>query len=139
MAFPEVRPAIVLVDDDAHCARLLTRLLEAHGSPAVTHLPDPEQALATLDGLEPQPMAIVDIKSSSTATADFIARLKQRLPQLLVVAMASTLDRDVRERLHDAGAAAVFERHADIALYRREVANMVSFWVRNQRLDAVGA
>ena len=41
--------------------------------------------------------------------------------------------------LLDAGASAVFERHSDISLYRREAGNIVAFWVRNQRLDAVGA
>ncbi len=83
-------------------------------------------------------MAVVDLKSSSTATRDFVARLKQRVPELLVVAMAATLDREVRNELLEAGASAVFERHSDITLYRREAASIVAFWVRNQRLDAVG-
>ncbi|MFT3980650.1 MAG: hypothetical protein QM687_09300 [Ferruginibacter sp.] len=52
--------------------------------------------------------------------------------------MAPTLDRDIRNELLDAGAAAVFERHSDITLYRREAASIIGFWVRNQRLDAVG-
>ena len=36
------------------------------------------------------------------------------------------------------GAAAVFERHGELNAYRREAANIVGFWVRTQRLDAVG-
>ena len=84
-------------------------------------------------------MAVVDLKSSSTATRDFVARLKNRAPQLLRVwrwPRASIAN--VRNELLDAGASAVFERHSDIALYRREAASIVAFWVRNQRLDAVG-
>jgi CheY-like chemotaxis protein len=138
------QPAIALVDDDYHSARLMTRMLEAHGGPQVNRLPDPERAVETLaEGYETPPvagqcMAVIDLKSSSTATRDFVARLKHRAPQLLVVAMAPSLDRDVRNELLDAGASAVFERHSDIAAYRREAANIVAFWVRNQRLDAVG-
>lgn len=138
------QPAIALVDDDYHSARLMTRMLEAHGGPQVIRLPDPEVALETLaaDSLTPmvagQCMAVVDLKASSSATRDFIVRLKHRAPQLLVVAMAATLDREVRNELIDAGASAVFERHSDITLYRREAASIVAFWVRNQRLDAVG-
>ena len=64
--------------------------------------------------------------------------LKQGAPKLLVVAMAPSLDREVRNGLLDAGAAAVFERHAELNAYRREAANIVGFWVRSQRLDAVG-
>jgi CheY-like chemotaxis protein len=138
------QPAIALVDDDYHSARLMTRMIEAHGGPQVSRLPDPEKAVETLIDAAVTPtvagqcMAVVDLKSSSTATRDFIARLKHRVPQLLVVAMAPSLDREVRNELLDAGASAVFERHSDIALYRREAANIVAFWVRNQRLDAVG-
>ena len=138
------QPAIALVDDDYHSARLMTRMLEAHGGPQVIRLPAPDVALEALaaDSVTPmiagRSMAIVDLKASSTATRDFIAALKHRAPQLLVVAMAASLDRDVRNELLDAGASAVFERHSDITLYRREAASIVAFWVRNQRLDAVG-
>ena len=138
------QPAIALVDDDYHSARLMTRMLEAHGGPQVIRLPAPDVALEALaaDSVTPmiagRSMAIVDLKASSTATRDFIAALKHRAPQLLVVAMAASLDRDVRNELLDAGASAVFERHSDITLYRREAASIVAFWGRNQRLDAVG-
>jgi CheY-like chemotaxis protein len=138
------QPAIALVDDDYHSARLMTRMLEAHGGPQVLRMPDPQVAIEALSEavLTPpvagQCMAVVDLKSSSAATRDFVAQLKQRTPQLLVVAMAPSLDRDVRNELLDAGASAVFERHSDISLYRREAGNIVAFWVRNQRLDAVG-
>jgi CheY-like chemotaxis protein len=137
--------AIALVDDDYHSARLMTRMLEAHGCPQVTRIPDPETAVDTLAEAAAtqqaggQCMAVIDLKSSSGATREFVARLKLKAPQLLVVAMAPSLDRQVRNELLDAGASAVFERHSDITLYRREAANIVAFWVRNQRLDAVGA
>ena len=138
------QPAIALVDDDYHSARLMTRMLEAHGGPQVLRLPNPQVAIEALAEVVVTPpvagqcMAVVDLKSSSTATRDFVALLKHRVPRLLVVAMAPSLDRDVRNELLDAGASAVFERHSDITLYRREAASIVSFWVRNQRLDAVG-
>lgn len=139
------QPAIVLVDDDHHSARLMTRMLAAHDGPPVSRIADPDEAAANLTAAAGaasdtvQPMVLVDLKSSSAATGDFVARLKREVPSLLVVAMAPSLDRDTRNTLLDAGAAAVFERHADLELYRREAASIVSFWVRNQRLDAVGA
>jgi DNA-binding NtrC family response regulator len=138
------QPAIVLVDDDFHSARLLTRMLAAHGGPNVERLSDPERALETLVAIEAaspgagECLAVVDLKSSSTATHDFIVKLKHEAPGLLVVAMSPTLDRATRNGLLDAGAAAVFERHGELNAYRREAANIVGFWVRTQRLDAVG-
>lgn len=145
MTFPSgSQPALALVDDDFHSARLMTRMLEAHGGPQVARFADQDIALEYLTECslrpahEEQCMAVIDLKSSSTATRDFIARLKHAAPGILVVAMAPSLDRDVRNELLDAGASAVFERHADITLYRREAAGIVAFWVRNQRLDAVG-
>ena len=83
-------------------------------------------------------MAIIDLKASSTASRDFIIQMRRKAPGLLVIAMAPTLDRETRNALLDAGAAAVFERHGELNAYRREVASIVGFWVRSQRLDAVG-
>src|SRR5690606_28630616 len=128
-----------LVDDDYHSARLMTRTLEACGAPSVSRMPDAERAVEALAMMAPQSefLAVVDLKASSTATRDFIERLKTRAPSVLVVAMATSLDRETRGKLIGAGAAAVFERHSDIALYRREAASIVDFWAR-QRLARTG-
>jgi response regulator RpfG family c-di-GMP phosphodiesterase len=141
-----LQPFMALVDDDSHSARLMIRMLLAHGAPSVNWLDNDAVATAelgarlndrraTLPGL-----VIVDLKSSSAATAEFIAKLRAMRDgtALLVAAIAPTLDREVREVLLNAGADAVFERQADIDFYRREAAAIVSFWVRNQRLEAVG-
>jgi CheY-like chemotaxis protein len=141
-----VQPFMALVDDDSHSARLMIRMLLAHGAPSVNWLDSEAVATAelglllndrkaTLPGL-----VIVDLKSSSVATAEFVAKLRgmQDGSALLIVAMSPSLDREVREVLLEAGADAVFERQADIDFYRREAAAIVSFWVRNQRLEAVG-
>lgn len=133
------QPAIALVDDDFHSARLMTRTLEACGAPSISRMPNAEHALDVLAGMTAQAeiLAIIDLKSSSTATRDFIERLRTRAPSVLVVAIATSLDRETRGKLIEAGAAAVFERHSDIALYRREAASIVDFWAR-QRLDRTG-
>jgi len=142
----KVHPFVLLVDDDTHSARLLTRMLLAHGSPAVERIDGAEPALAHLRDLLPRSAAnlpgllIVDLKATSTATRDFVAAVRKlkSVHALSIAAMAPSLERAVRETLLDAGADAVFERHAEIGAYRSEVASIVSFWVRNQRLEAVG-
>ena len=107
------QPAIALVDDDFHSARLMLRMLAAHDAPLVDWLGgDPEKAfdsvlkLAALPLTATRLMVLVDLKSSSTASRDFIERLLHACPDLLVVAMAPSLDRDTRNQLLDAGAAA---------------------------------
>lgn len=141
-----LQPFMALVDDDSHSARLMIRMLLAHGAPSVNWLDSDAVATAELGALLNDRRAtlpglvIVDLKSSSAATAEFIAKLRAMRDgtALLVAAIAPTLDREVREVLLNAGADAVFERQADIDFYRREAAAIVSFWVRNQRLEAVG-
>ena len=141
-----LQPFMALVDDDSHSARLMIRMLLAHGAPSVNWLDSDAVATAELGALLNDRRAtlpglvIVDLKSSSAATAEFIAKLRAMRDgtALLVAAIAPTLDREVREVLLTAGADAVFERQADIDVYRREAAAIVSFWVRNQRLEAVG-
>ncbi len=140
------QPFMALVDDDSHSARLMIRMLLAHGAPSVSWLSG--EALATTelgklldDDLATIPgLVVVDLKASSTATLDFITKLRGMHDghSLLIAAMAPTLERGPRDALLSAGADAVFERHADINSYRREAAAIVSFWVRNQHLDAVG-
>ena len=140
------QPYLMLVDDDAHSARLLTRMLLAHGAPSIQWVESSALGLSHIKDLlgeaaKPVPgLVIVDLKSSSTAAKDFIAQMAalERSRKLVIVAMAPSLDRTTREDLLDAGADAVFERHADLQAYRAEAAAIVSFWVRNQRLDAVG-
>lgn len=143
MTFASVRqPAIALVDDDYHSARLMTRTLEAEGALRVSRIADPERAVDQLGAMAQQDgadfMAVVDLKSSSSATRDFIQRLKNRAPNLMIVAIAPSLDREVRVGLLDAGATAVFERHSDIELYRREAACIGDFWARSQRPAKTG-
>ena len=139
------QPAIVLVDDDYHSARLMLRMLATEGGPAAVHwMAEQDRAARELlaicaEARPGRPLVVVDLKSSSTATADFIARLRADCPALLIVAMAPSLDRDAREHLLHTGAAAVFERHSDIDLYRNEVRSIVSFWMRHQTLNSVGA
>jgi DNA-binding response OmpR family regulator len=138
------QPAIALVDDDFHSARLMMRMLAAHDGPQVEWLSDAGKALETLAGYDALPpgtarcMVLVDLKASSGASREFIAELRRRAPNLPVVAMAPSLDRETRNALLDSGAVAVFERHGELNAYRREAASIVGFWVRSQRLDAVG-
>ena len=140
------QPYLMLVDDDAHSARLLTRMLLAHGAPSIHWIESSAEGLSQIKGLLAEPgkplpgLVIVDLKSSSTAASEFIAAISglERSRGLVIAAMAPDLDRPTRDRLIKAGADAVFERHADLHAYRAEAAAIVSFWVRNQRLDAVG-
>src|SRR3569623_3019945 len=46
------QPAIALVDDDFHSARLMLRMLAAHGGPHVEWLREPDTALETLAGYD---------------------------------------------------------------------------------------
>jgi CheY-like chemotaxis protein len=145
-AFGAGQPFMALVDDDSHSARLMIRMLLAHGAPSVSWLDGEAMATteigklldndrATLPGL-----VIVDLKSTSTATPEFITRLRGMRDgrSLLIGALAPNLERETREVYLSAGADAVFERQANIDSFRREAAAIVSFWVRNQHLDAVG-
>lgn len=140
------QPHLLLVDDDAHSARLMTRMLLAHGSPFVQWQENTETALSRVEEMLVESsrnlpgLIIVDLKSTSTAGRDFIAKLAEleSSRRLVIAAMAPNLDRNTRDDLLDAGADAVFERRADLQAYRAEAAAIVSFWVRNQRLEAVG-
>lgn len=140
------QPYFALVDDDLHSARLLMRMLTAHSAPTVIWQENASLALTELEGCLANDNAsipalvLVDLKSSSEATEQFVKQL-HALPgasSLLVAAVAPSLERVRRDALLDAGADAVFQRHADLDFYRREAAAIISFWVRNQRLDAVG-
>ena len=144
--YVENMPFVALVDDDQHSAHLLTRMLLAHGAPHIQWYGGADDGRAMLTGVLANPAAnwpsllIVDLKAHSAANLEFIASIQSLARQkgVPVVVMAPLLDREGREALHDAGASAVFFRHAELDAYRREAAGIVSFWARSQRLDAVG-
>lgn len=137
---------LALVDDDQHSAHLLTRMLLAHGSPCVQHYGGAVDGRLVLTSVLSGPAAewpsllIVDLKAHSGANLEFVSSIQSlaRQKDLAVVVMTSPLDRPAREALLQAGASAVFFRHAELDAYRREAAGIVSFWARSQRLDAVG-
>lgn len=139
-------PFVALIDDDQHSAHLLTRMLLAHGSPDVQLYGGAEEGRARIQAVLGDVSAnwpgllIVDLKSHSRANLEFVSSIQSLLRQkgVPVVVMAPPQDRAGREALHDAGAAAVFFRQAELDAYRREAAGIVSFWARSQRLDAVG-
>lgn len=139
-------PYVALIDDDEHSAHLLTRMLLAHGSPDVRWLGGASEGRAQLQAVLNDPAAdwpsllIVDLKAHSSANLEFLAATRPMAHQkgVPVVVMAPPLDRAGREALHHAGASAVFFRQGELDAYRREAAGIVSFWARNQRLDAVG-
>jgi CheY-like chemotaxis protein len=138
-------PYFALVDDDPHSARLLIQMLLAHGSPRFETFKDGDDAFARLvpalatSSVCPT-LIIIDLKSHSAANLEFVAVLAPLVSKLdiPIVVMAQRPDREMSEALRYAGAAAVFTRHAELAAYRHEAANIVSFWARSQRLDAVG-
>lgn len=139
------QPFLVLIDDDPQSARLATRMLLAHGAPSIEVVDGAgageEKLAAMLGDTESQlpGMVIVDLKS--TDARGFIERVRAlpRGGELLLVAMSPAGgDGAGRDGLVAAGASAVFSRHADNDAYRREAANVVSFWVRNQHLKAIG-
>lgn len=144
--FVENVPFLALIDDDSHSAHLLTRMLLAHGSPDVTTYASAEVGSAALNAVLSDPTAnwpslvIVDLKAHSSANLDFITahHAMWRPKGVPIVVMSAPLDRQARETLERAGASAVFFRHAELDAYRREVAGIVSYWARTQRLDAVG-
>lgn len=145
-AFGAGQPFMALVDDDSHSARLMIRMLLAHGAPSVSWLDGEAMATTEIGKLLDNDTAalpglvIVDLKSTSNATPEFITKLRGMRDgrSLLIGALAPNLERETREIYLSAGADAVFERQADIDSFRREAAAIVSFWVRNQHLDAVG-
>lgn len=140
------RPYLTLVDDDPQTARLLIMMLIAHGAPSVRWLESADQgrtelaSLLAAGGHLPE-LVIVDLKSSSEASAAFI-RVLRATPyghSLVVAAVTPTPERRLHEIQLAAGADAVFARGADDTACRQAAARLVSYWVRNQRLDAVGA
>lgn len=137
---------MAVVDDDPHSAYLLQQALLTHGAPEVIHLGDAASGgaalrtmLDTLDTAWPG-LVIVDLKAHSGANRDFVGQIRALMHArgIPLVVMAALMDRTGRQELCDTGASAVFFRQADKAAYRREISEILSFWARNQRLDAVG-
>ncbi len=137
---------IALIDDDAHSAYLLTRMLRAQKSPEVRHLGGATEGeiaitvmLADVTANWPE-LLIVDLKAHSGANLEFLHRNHALLRQkgIPVAVMTPPTDRAGRESLLRAGASAVFFRQAELDAFRHEASAIVGFWARHQRLDAVG-
>lgn len=138
------RQFLLLVDDDAHSARLLLRTLAERGAPRIEWIGGAAESRRLIAQLRHEgpgqwpDLLIVDLKSRSSATAEFIAEIGNEVQAMgaAIVAMAPSLASEVREPLIAAGAAAVFERHPQIEAYRREVAELLAYWARTHGTDS---
>lgn len=134
---------VALVDDNVHSARLLLRTLAGRGCRA-RWLGNGERAARSLEaafqGAEAPPeLVVVDLKSRTGASAEFIARFAKQAHAngTMMVAMAPSLAAEHREAALRAGAAAVFQRHANRADYHREICAMMEFWGRKEGPEEV--
>lgn len=139
-------PFIVLIDDDAHSADLLRRMLTAHGAPDIRLYSSADEGMTELtrivsDVANTWPgLVVVDLKVNSKANYEFLTRNHAALRQkgIPIAVMTAPTDRAGRQKLQEAGASAVFFRQAALDAYRHEAVSIVSFWARSQCLDAVG-
>jgi CheY-like chemotaxis protein len=134
----EEQPLIALADDDTDSARTLLRTLAELGLRRVKWHGDAERSLRLFaetfreEKSRWPSLIVVDLKSSASATADFIRTLlAMASTPLLIAAMAPNLERGTRNALIDAGATAVFESGAEPGAYQREIASLVGFLDRH--------
>jgi DNA-binding NarL/FixJ family response regulator len=132
-------PVFALVDDHIHSAHLFSRMLQASQALAqVKWLGTAEEALPELARMldraagDTPDMIVVDLKSHPSANEDFVGKIAQRAKDagVLIAAIVADLDPIKRNRLIEAGASKVFERHHEFEAYQREIAEISSFWVR---------
>lgn len=132
-------PVFVLVDDQIHSARLMHRAMRMN-APAtrIVWIGNARRAERTLirvldAGQRQLPdMVIVNLKTDSSASAAFIARIGN-LAASAGVPVAAIADRGTagnHPALLKSGADAVFVRHHELGAYRAEMAEIVNFWVR---------
>jgi len=137
-------PGFLLVDDDGHSARLLKRTLAGLSGEAVNWIDDADTGLRQIKTVLSGPdiglftMIIVDLKGSSRATSNFVARIPGQRRGIPVVAMAFEDEPGAPRSLLQVGADAVFVRRAELLAYRAETAAIIDFQRRWSRLDAVG-
>ena len=137
---------VALIDDDEHSAHLLTRTLVDKGAHGVQNYGDAAKALVRLQavlndkGASWPGMIVVDLKAHSGANLEFLDKIRQLTVRsnVPVVVLAPQPTEQCRLALLEAGADAVFTRHADRDAYRRVAADMVEFWALSQRPVAVG-
>ncbi|WP_035871487.1 hypothetical protein [Cucumibacter marinus] len=134
------RPHVVLLDSDPNVEHLLRRALTDCGiSAPVTAHHDSADALVTIQSQlnggrhAPAVLVIVDLKTTSSATRDFLADLAE-LPFRHHIVVAAFIRDDSSgvggELLREAGADAVFCRQADYAGYVREIDAVWRLWVQ---------
>lgn len=128
-------PVFALVDDHVHSARLMRRVLDVVAdNVALTWLGDARRARRSLCGLDTREagsapdLIVVDLKSHSAATGEFVAELRNhaKAAGVALVAIAKTHDDGEHDRLRRLGADAVFIRHPDLDAYKGQIEAMTS-------------
>jgi CheY-like chemotaxis protein len=106
----ENRVALV-VDDEAPVRRMLAELLEQAGCSCV-EASDGEQALLLLEKMHPD-LGVFDINLPGMSGAELAWRVKEREPEIPLVALSGYLKDWDKEDLRDLGFVRVFQKPMD--------------------------
>lgn len=138
-AFAARGPVFALVDNDIHSARLMKRVLASVAEDVeLLWLGDANRAGRSLVEVFDRKrdwmpdLVIVDLKSRTSASADFVAEIRNhaKAAGVAIVAIVEAHAETEPGRLRRVGADAVFTRHPDLAAYRAEIEAITEFWVR---------
>jgi CheY-like chemotaxis protein len=112
---PRDQAAMVLVVEDDPGIQITVRLSLEVGGFAVTVVPSAEEALETLDGLEPAAI-LLDISLPGMDGWAFLERLRAdgRLEELGVIVMSAHVSHEIAARAEAAGAQAHLSKPFDV-------------------------
>lgn len=140
-ATPRAERLFLIVDDDPHSARFFRqRIIAATGRSTIIRVDWFESAdggLLAIESLQDQDrqqvrrlpdLIIIDLKASSMANMEFLTKAEPSIKALPVpsTVFAKQAGKAKQSAYLKAGAAAIFERHADLEQYDAELARMIT-------------
>lgn len=105
----EVRPTVVLVDDEADLLRLVDRLLAGNGFEVVGTARDGQAGIDVVAATRPD-VVLLDLRMPGLEGAAALPEIIRRSPRTMVAVLAANLDIGRVEPLLDQGAFAAYDK-----------------------------
>jgi CheY-like chemotaxis protein len=120
---PSAPIKVMVIDDTDHVRRMLRNMLELDGFEVVAEAAGGEDALAAIDGADPD-VVVIDYKMPGLDGVESAARIRKQRPEQVMILYTAFVDADLQRRAREVGVSVVLGKVEGLESLEREISRL---------------
>jgi CheY-like chemotaxis protein len=114
---------VMVVDDTDHVRRMLRNMLELDGFVIVAEAANGADAIATVEGAEPD-VVVIDYKMPDVDGLETAARIRDKRPEQVMILYTAFVDSELEGRAREVGVSVVLGKVEGLESLEREITRL---------------